>query len=53
MSIKKKDCALLVAPIVALSVYRFYMIFWGGFPIALASHVRKIGLWFGNSWSSN
>ena len=44
MSIKKKDCALLFPPIVALSAYRFYIKIFLGFPIALALHVRKIGL---------
>ena len=47
---KKKyheDCALLVVPIVALSVYRFGMKFFWVFPMASVLHVRKIGLCFG------
>ena len=47
--VKKKhheDCALLVAPIVALRVCRFYKFFLG-FPMALLFHASKISLCFG------
>ena len=47
---KKKyheDWALLVAPIVALSVYRFDMKFFGVFPMVSVLHVKKIVLYFG------
>ena len=48
---KKKyyeDCALLVAPIVALSVYRFYMKFFRVFPWRLFRMLGKLVSALGN-----
>ena len=48
-----EHCALLVAPIVALSVYRFDMKFSWVFSKASVLHVRKIGLYFVKSITTN
>ena len=43
----REDWALLVAHIVALSVYRFDMKFFWVFPMVSVLHVKKIVLYFG------